>query len=55
MINEISPVDYDRIRKYLHQPKEGMSNSNLVVLWNIATNYYLPRKEDKQSPLVNME
>jgi len=51
---ERSPVDFDRICEHLKQPREGMSNSNLINLWVDVTDLYLPRLEDYGKPLISM-
>jgi len=50
-----NPVDIERICAYFRFPTEGMSKQNLVILWNSTTDYYLPRMNDKNSPLTKME
>ena len=41
------PVDYDRICSHLKQTREGLSDKSLVELWNIFTDFYLPRESNK--------
>jgi hypothetical protein len=41
------PVDYERICGHLRQPREGLSDKSLVELWNIFTDFYLPRESSK--------
>ncbi len=49
-----SPIDKKRLCKHLRQPLVGMSESNLVLLWNEYTDLYLPRVEGKNKPLINI-
>jgi hypothetical protein len=49
-----SKIDYNRICKVLNQPREGLSNSSLVELWNIFTDLYLPRDTDINKPLKSI-
>jgi hypothetical protein len=49
-----SPIDKERLCSYLKQPLEGMSEDNLVKLWNSYTDLSLPRIDGKNKPLINL-
>jgi len=50
-----SPVDYDRIAQHLRlEEPEKLAKHHLIDLWNIYTDYYLPRFEDRGKPLRPM-
>ena len=50
-IHNTDPVDYPRIRKHLSSDLSEKSDRQLVELWNVETDYLLPRKSGKKKPL----